>query len=274
MPAKISGIFNTDTYLASDLRQLQGMNLQLLKKIAFVAPVFMLGAMQHAMAAHPLVTDDTGTQGAGNNQLEINSDHVTARDGSSQNVGDVTYTRGLTDTLDVFADQPLTVSTPRGIGDTSLGLKWRFFENGDTSVAFKTSVSLANANDEKGFGSGRSNISTLLILSQNVGAWVFHYNLGLQTNRFKSQDMQDANRSSLWQTSAAATYALTPELRAVADIGVKRNADISTQKNPSYALTGVIYSPHKSVDLDAGLKFGLNDASIRRQFGAGVTLHF
>jgi hypothetical protein len=248
--------------------------LQLLKKIAFVAPVLMLGAMQHAMAAHPLVTDDTGTQGAGNNQLEMNSDHVIFRDGSTLNIGDVTYTRGVTDTLDLFADQPMAVSAPRGLGDTSLGLKWRFFESGSTSVAVKTSLSMANANDEKGFGNGRNNLSTLLILSQNLGSWDLHYNLGLQTNRYKSEYMQDATHRALWQASAAATYALTPQLKAVADIGAARNENISTRKNPAYALTGVIYSPYKSIDLDAGLKFGLNDVSIRRQLGAGVTLHF
>ncbi|RXZ32322.1 transporter [Oxalobacteraceae bacterium CAVE-383] len=253
------------------------MILQLIKKITFAAPVFVLGLLgsaQNAMAAHPLATDDPGTQGAGNNQLEINSDRVTARDGSGQTVGDVTYSRGVTDTLDLFADQPMTVSAPRGMGDTSLGLKWRFFENGTTSIAFKPSVSLANANDEKGFGSGRNNVSALLIVGQNFGNWNFYYNAGLQTNRFKSDDTQSVNRRSLWQLSAAATYAVTPQLRAVGDIGVKRNADIAGEKNPAYALTGVIYSPSEHVDLDVGLRFGLNNASIRHQAGAGVTLHF
>jgi hypothetical protein len=274
-PAMCSGVFNAGAYPAPNSRQSKGMNLQSLKKkIAFVAPTLMLAGMQYAMAAHPLVTDDTGTQGAGNNQLEINSDHVTARNGESQNVGDVTYTRGLMDTVDVFADQPLSVSAPRGIGDTSLGLKWRFLEDGNTSMAFKPSVSMANANEEKGFGSGRNNLTALLILSQNFGAWDFHYNLGLETNRFKSPDMQSVNRRSLWQASAAATYAVTPTLKAVADIGVKRNADVGEKKNPAYALTGLIYSPTKLVDLDAGIRFGLNEASIRNQVGAGLTFHF
>ena len=86
--------------------------------------------------------------------------------------------------------------------------------------------------------------------------------------------MASVNRGSLWQASAAALYGLTPRLQAVADIGVKRNADVASKKNPAYALTGFIYKPSDSVDLDAGMKFGLNDASIRHQFGAGITLHF
>lgn len=252
------------------------MILQIVRKIACATPLLlgMLGVTEYAKAAHPLVTDDPGTQGAGNNQLEFNSDRITARDGSGQTVGDATYTRGLTDTLDIFADQPMTVSAPRGIGDTSLGLKWRFFDNGATALAFKTSLSLANANDEKGFGNGRNNASTLLIASQTFKAWNIYYNLGLDTNRFKSDDTQSANRRALWKASMAATYALTPQLKAVGDIGISRNPDVTVQKNPAYALTGVIYSPSPKVDLDAGVKFGLNDALIRHQIGAGVTLHF
>jgi hypothetical protein len=254
------------------------MTLQLIKKTRFAAPfaapLLLAVAMQSAMAAHPLVTDDTGTQGTGNNQLEMNSDRATARDDSAQTVGDVTYSYGLTDTLDLFADQPLNVSAPRGIGDTSLGFKWRFLESGDTSVAFKSSVSMANANDDKGFGSGRNNLTTLLIVSHINGPLALHYNLGLSTNRFKSQDMQDANRRMLWTTSAAATYEVLPQLKVVGDIGVARNPDITNQQNPAYALTGVIYSPHQNLDLDAGMKFGLNNAAIKHQFGAGITLRF
>lgn len=253
------------------------MTLQLIKKAAFATPIFMLGMLgcaQHAIAAHPMVTDDTGTQGAGNNQVELNADYITERDGSRATIGGATYSRGLTDTVDFFVDQPMVLSEQRGIGDTSLGMKWRFFDRDGTSLAFKSTLSMANANEEKGFGSGRHNLSALLILSQNFKAWSFHYNLGIESNRFKSPEMEEANRRSIWKASAATTYSLTPQLKAVGDIGIERNSDIANRKNPAYALTGIIYSPSPMLDLDAGMKFGLNDASIRRQFGAGVAIHF
>jgi hypothetical protein len=248
--------------------------MQSIKKLALVTPLLMYAAMQTAMAAHPLITDDAGTQGTGNHQLEVNGDRATERDDSSQTVGSVAYTYGLTPTLDLFAEQPFTVSAPRGINDTSLGLKWRFFEKDNTSIALKSSLSMANANEDKDFGSGRSNLSATLIVSHESGPWGLHYNVGLETNRFKSDDEQGANRRMLWKTSAAATYALTPEVKAVADIGIGRNSDIVGEQNPAYALTGVIYSPHKNLDLDAGMKFGLNNAEAKRQFGAGVTVRF
>ena len=42
------------------------------KTIRFLAACAACLAVEAAFAAHPLVTDDTGTQGTGNNQLEIN----------------------------------------------------------------------------------------------------------------------------------------------------------------------------------------------------------
>lgn len=241
---------------------------------AACAPFLLLAAMQHAMAAHPLVTDDTGTQGPGNSQLELNADRVNARDGSSGTVGSGTYTFGLTDTLDIFANQPFSVSQPRGINDTQVGLKWRFFEDEGTSLAFKPWVSLGNANEDKGFGSGTSNASATLIVSHEAGPWTFHYNVGLTTNRFHTDANQDANRRVLWATSAAAMYQLSEQFKLVGDIGVSRNPDISVSQNPAFAILGAVYSPAKNVDLDIGYKHGLNDAEIKDQFGAGLTLRF
>lgn len=241
---------------------------------AACAPLLMLAAMQHAMAAHPLVTDDTGTQGTGNSQLELNADRANARDGSSGTAGSTTYTFGLLDTLDTFVNQPFAVSAPRGIGDTQLGLKWRFFEDEGTSIAFKPWISFGNANEDKGFGAGTSNASATLIVSHEAGPWTFHYNIGLTTNRFYTDANRDANRHLLWATSAAAAYQLSEQFKLVGDLGISRNPDIATSQNPAFAIIGAVYSPTKSIDLDIGYKHGLNDAEIKDQFGAGLTLRF
>ena len=65
--------------------------------------VATLLATTGAQSFQPLVTDDTGTQGAGGNQLELagtraKNDVATARDAA------FVYTRGLTDGLDVFVE--------------------------------------------------------------------------------------------------------------------------------------------------------------------------
>ncbi|MDB5776293.1 MAG: hypothetical protein JWP38_2426 [Herbaspirillum sp.] len=233
-----------------------------------------MGAIQQAMAAHPLVTDDAYTQGTGNNQLEINSDRISERDGGKETAGDVTYSYGVVDNVDLMVDQPMTVSAPRGLGDASIALKWRFFDSDDTKLALKPVWTLGTANDEKGFGNGRSNLGLTFIATHEIGRWALHYNLGAATNRFASQAQQDENRRMLWATSAAATYALTPQLKAVGDIGVRRNDETDNRKNPAFALTGLIYSPTPDLDLDAGIRFGLNKAEIKNQIGFGITARF
>lgn len=242
------------------------------KKIGCAA--LLLGSMQSAMAARPMITDDTGTQGTGNQQVEFNLDRTKQRDNQRQHNGNLTYAYGLNDSLDVFAEQPFTVTKPRGLNDSTLGLKWRFFQRDTTSVGLKSSVSMGNANEDKGFGTGRSNLTTTLIASFESGPWGLHYNLGLATNRYKLEEARNSNRNLLWKTSAAATYAVLPQLKLAADVGIERNPEVGNSLKPAYALTGLIYSPHKQVDLDLGVKFGLNPAEIKHQLAAGVTLRF
>lgn len=90
-------------------------------------------------AAHPLITEDTGTQGRGKFQLELTTEHIgTRRHGNSQApvvLTTTTMSLGLHDTLDAIFTIPhlrFGQSTPggapgnHGLADTGLDLKWRF----------------------------------------------------------------------------------------------------------------------------------------------------
>lgn len=62
-----------------------------------------------AQATHPLLTDDTGTQGEGNWQLEVNTDHTRVRDDvntSWTRTASVALTRGVTGALDLAFSVP------------------------------------------------------------------------------------------------------------------------------------------------------------------------
>jgi long-subunit fatty acid transport protein len=64
----------------------------------------------------------------------------------------------------------------------------------------------------------------------------------------------------------------------VLDTGIARNPDKLNDALPSYMLAGVIYSPNKNLDLNAGYMhgFGCNScaAQVERQFGVGLTWRF
>ena len=93
-----------------------------------VMTIVALCASQAAYGAHPLVTDDTGTQNTGNQQVEFNLDRVRQTSARST-VGALTYTYGSRPDTDLFINLPATFQAPAGINDASLGAKWRFFEN-------------------------------------------------------------------------------------------------------------------------------------------------
>ncbi|MFJ3044822.1 transporter [Herbaspirillum chlorophenolicum] len=231
--------------------------------------------MNQAFAAHPLVTEDAGVQGEGRHQIEANTDW-SKQAGEAGHVGAFTYTYGVTDKLDLFANLPLTFQSTEGsgVGDYSLGAKWRYYDQDGLALAFKPEVFLPSGDTEKSLGNGKSGLGLTAIASYEIGAWTLHGNAGLNYNRYTRDSDDAAKRKLVWRTSAAVWYALNEQWRLVADTGVMQNVDRGNRTWPAYGLVGVIWSPNDTVDLDIGAKFGLNKAEVTRQLGVGVTLHF
>ncbi|WP_343585439.1 transporter [Herbaspirillum sp.] len=231
--------------------------------------------MKPAFAAHPLVTDDAGVQGDGRHQIETNTDW-SRQAGQAGHTGAFTYTYGVTDRLDLFANLPLTFQSPggSGVGDYSLGAKWRYYDRDGLALALKPELFLPSGDVDKGLGNGRSGLGLTAIASYEIGPWTLHGNAGLNYSRYQLDSDDAAKRRLVWRTSAAVWYALNEQWRLVADTGLAQNADRANRTWPAYGLVGVIWSPNESVDLDVGAKFGLNKAEVTRQFGLGVTLHF
>jgi len=226
-----------------------------------------------ACAAHPLVTDDPNTQGRGGNQVEVNTDwqHVAAIDSETASL---TYTYGRRDNLDLFASVPLGVRQPAGVGNVSLGAKWRFLERGGSRLALKPELLLPSGGEDKGLGSAGPGMALTLIGAQAIGRWQVYANLGMSANRYHAPAAIAANRSVLWHASLATAYAASRRLALVADIGAARNPDASSRIDPAYALLGVIYSPRPDLDLDVGVRAGLTRADVGRQAGVGITWRF
>lgn len=102
-----------------------------------------------AHAYFPFITDDTGTQGQGGNQLELNYIFIKERgvglaeDGTyypgefgTSNSFPMTYTRGLTDDLDVFVGIIRQTSPTNGWMNSSIGFKWRFAGDAEEGWSF------------------------------------------------------------------------------------------------------------------------------------------
>ncbi|NTU68094.1 MAG: transporter [Chlorobiaceae bacterium] len=245
-----------------------------------------------SFAAMPLVTDDTGTQGKGGLQVELGMERQRAN-ADAEGVATkttawapaTTLTYGLADKIDLVAGMPYTwrkveaggtSTTGDGIGDLSLQLKWRFLElqEGKLNLALKPGITLPTGKDGNGFGTGRRSGGMLLAATHKGALGAVHVNLGYTRNEYRLEADRIASKNDIWHASIAGELNMATELRAVADIGVDTNKDKDNDINPAYLLGGIIYSPSGCIDLDFGVKGGLNAAQPATSLLAGVTMHF
>jgi hypothetical protein len=231
-----------------------------------------------ALAAHPLVTEDTGVQGYGNQQFELNTDRSVAHETKFSSLSvNATYTLGVSDTLDVAYNGPWlrnqVGNSPRefqrGLGDASIFMKWRAYEDGAFSVALKPIVYFPIGDHDKGLGADRVRAGVTGVTSWSGEGYNVLANLGYTDNNNK-----DGDRKSIWNTSAALVVGLSDKVRGAVEAGTYTNSDATSKKYPAFANLGLIYSPTEKFDLDVGYKQGLNDAEVKRSFGAGMTVRW
>ena len=232
----------------------------------------LLVAAQGAHGAHPFITEDTGTQGKGGWQLEINGEgnrDVVEGETSKGSQFAAVLSYGLLDNLDLQLGSPYQDNgINQGAGDAAIDLKWRFYESGPLSLGLKPGVTLPTGKDEQGLGSGRTTWGTLAILSYETEAWAFHSHVGYRQNRNKQEQ-----RESLRHWSALFVYKPTQALRLGIDLAFDTNPDPESDQTLRQLVLGAIYSVTKDFDLDVGVRWG-NDPAIDRALMAGITVRW
>lgn len=217
-----------------------------------------------ALALQPLITDDTGTQGAGGNQLEVSySRDRTRAGGETERVQSVpvVYTYGVTDSIDLFASiaysrirNDIPGGDASGLGNTVIGAKWRFFENeaSGTSLAIKPelAVPVSSQRESDGLGTGKTSGNLTFILSQDVPFGSVHFNAGLGRDRFRHSD--DNPRTDYRRFSVAPVWDVSEQWKLALDLGTEHaRADGHTVRS-KFGEIGAIYSPTKDLDLALG----------------------
>jgi hypothetical protein len=256
----------------------------MLKRILLSA-LITLSAVSPSFAAHPLITDDAGTQGKGKTQLEFDGEYdhdsesgIATNTSVFPTIPVLSY--GTSDTVDLVLGVPFErietkqadgTTTERGISDVSLQLKWRFYERDGLSFAMKPGVALPTGDEDKGLGNGKTSYSAFFIMTKDMAPWAFHFNLGYIRNEYKRQADEDASRKDLWHVSLASQVEIVRNLKAVVNIGMQRNADTSSDTNPAFLLGGLIYSISDNLDVDFGIKGGLNKPETDRTYLVGIT---
>ncbi|MBN1364394.1 MAG: transporter [Syntrophaceae bacterium] len=237
-------------------------------------------------AAHPLITDDAGTQGKGNFQVELTGQYD--RDKESMGKHSVktkvfetaaTLSYGIVDNIDLVLSLPYVwerekedgavVYKENGIGDTSFEAKIKLFEKDGFSLALKPGISFPTGDEDKGLGTGKLGGHIFSIGSKELGSWVFHANLGYIRNENGADE-----RENIWHASLAATWEVVKNLNLVANVGGERNPDGETNEDPAFLVGGIIYSVNENFDIDFGVKYGLTDPKTDVSTLVGLTFRF
>lgn len=241
---------------------------------------------KNSFAAHPLITDDTGTQGRGNFQLELNGEFawdketeggVTAKERGGELAAALSY--GVSDSVDLVLGVPfqwfevkedsLETEDESGIADLSLELKWRFFEQEGLSLALKPGVTIPAGDEDRGLGTGRVTYSLFFITTKEAEPWAFHLNLGYVRNDNKLDERKD-----IWHASLAAEVEVAENLKLVGNIGAESNPDGGSDTPPAFAIAGLIYEVSENLDLDIGIKCGLTKPETDTTLLYGLALRF
>lgn len=256
-------------------------------KLGLIATILLLSS-RTTFAAHPLVSDDAGTLGKGNMQLELNGDISREKE---TDVGSTTHTRGkqlatafgigITDKLDLSAgftrpwgngDNDGIPFNNAGSADFSLNLKWQLYEQESLTVALKPQFDISYS-----VGSSDDNVTSYggaIVFSKELEPFALHLNIGYTYNSYNLPDTRDASRNSILTSSLAGTYATSNRITLVADVGATSSEDKATDEAAVFGLLGAIYQLDKSIDLSAGIKFGLTKSEDDLSGTFGATFKF
>ncbi|MEJ2254204.1 MAG: transporter [Nitrospirota bacterium] len=244
----------------------------MMKKI-FMTVMLLLLWHGVAFGAHPLITDDTGTQGAGKMQIEVNGEYAREGGDSDAEVGAI-VSFGLGEDMDLVLSAPYQFlrftgeqggkTSEEGFSDIGGELKWRFYERGSLGFAVKPGVTIPTGDEEKGLGEGEASYGLVLITTKTFGSSAVDVNIGFIRNREELRD--------IWLYSLAGEYGLAENLVLVGNVGGQTNPDPGSDTHPAFVLGGLIYSVSDGLDIDAGMKAGLNGAEADYAVLAGMAL--
>ena len=85
---------------------------------------------------------------------------------------------------------------------------------------------------------------------------------------------RQAYRRDIWRASVAVQGEIARKLQLAGEVGLESNSDRSSGTWPVVVTGGVIYALRENVDLDFGVRAGLNDPAPDLGLLVGMALHF
>lgn len=260
-----------------------------MKFAALVAAGTMLVFPGAACAFQPLVTDDTGTQGAGGNQIEVAYNRTVEKDAGARSVGHeapIVYTRGITDALDLYIgvaglklEPPDPASAARGLGNVAFGAKWRFYESEAAGLSFglkpEVRLPVSESREARGLGTARTSYAVGLLATQETSFGAIHANLAAQRVDYADPALDAAERRTRYRASIAPVWDVTEHWKLALDVGWVTNPDPAARRYLAYGEVGAIYAPMKDLEFALGVIRNFRDGAVSTtQATLGVTWRF
>lgn len=241
-------------------------------KTLFVVALFA----PDASAFHPMATEDTGFVGRDIIQAEVGFDHTEDTDAADyfSNTVSATFTYGLWDKLDILLSAPWQGwdsdgLSGSGLGDVALEAKFWVAERVGWDLALKPGFSLPAGDDAKGLGAGEGQVWIYGIAGKSEGPRRYYLNAGYKYNRNSSNE-----EKNIFSASALGALEVLPKVLLAAELAAETNPDRSAASHPLSILLGGVWTPTPSLDLDAGVRMGLNDAADELSLILGATIRF
>jgi hypothetical protein len=153
------------------------------------------------------------------------------------------------------------------VSDTAVALKWRFYERGALSFAFKPGLLLPTGDEQEGRGTGELNWGLRGIVSWVPGAVSVHAHLG-----YRSNENRLGQRESLNGLAAAVGYQID-SVRFVGELASETNP-VRGGSDVRYSTIGVIWLVSRNLDLDAGWREGHGGAPEDEALMIGATIRW
>jgi len=229
-----------------------------------------------SFAAHPLQTEDTGTQGANNLEIENGLSHA-RYDGTTLTVYQPQFSLGLATTLDAIVQPSFqwlhgpTTSTVSGFGDTNVDAKWRFWGSDPLSLAFRGGVALATNEHGMGLTHGKSSEHGLIALTWDHSPTTVHANVGVT---YVPRAPATPARRAMTSVSAALMQQVNERLILTIDSTFAQAPNPHKASWPGTVLAGVIWTARPGLDIDFGWQRSVDDQPVTRTWLAGLTYRF
>lgn len=235
-----------------------------------------------ARAGHPLLTEDTGTQGAGHYQLELTHELSHNQDiGTKERAKSISavLSIGVTETIDAILSLPYEQLTQRtgststsvsGYADMEIAAKWRFYDQGPLSFALRPGLGLPSGNDDQGLSADTVIPSLFGVMTYTSDRWAFNLHIGYT----RILDNGSEERGHIYHASTSVEYSFDESLRLVSDASVESNPEKSGHPNVGSAVIGLVYSLTPDLDFDFGYRHGLTDTAADHVWLVGLAWRF